>query len=137
MGPNGSGKSTLLLHLNGVLRSPTGKIAVAGLPVTDRNLGQIRAALHETRPGRPAFLAAAYGDVAFGPPHMNLPESQVRARAERALSAVGMADFAGRVSHHLSMGERKRIALATVLSMSRKFWCWTSLPPDSTRAAAA
>lgn len=119
VGPNGSGKSTLLLHLNGVLRSPTGKITVAGLPVTDRSLGQIRAAvgLVFQDPDDQLFSPLVYGDVAFGPLHMNLPQSEVEARVECALSAVDMADFAQRVSHHLSAGEKKRIALATVLSM--------------------
>ncbi|MCC6801904.1 MAG: ABC transporter ATP-binding protein [Anaerolineae bacterium] len=119
VGPNGSGKSTLLLHLNGVLRSSTGTITVAGLPVNDRHLGQIRAAvgLVFQNPDDQLFAPQVYGDVAFGPLHMGLPESEVRERVRRALSAVGIGDFADRSSHHLSVGEKKRVALATVLSM--------------------
>ncbi len=119
VGPNGSGKSTLLLHLNGALRSRSGRIRIAGLPVTDQSLGQIRAlvGLVFQNPDDQLFSPLVYEDVAFGPLHMGLPESEVRVRVERALAAVGMADFAQRISQHLSVGEKKRIALATVLSM--------------------
>lgn len=122
VGPNGSGKSTLLLHLNGVLRSSGGQITVAGLALSDQTLGRIRAAvgLVFQNPDDQLFSPQVYGDVAFGPLHMGLPADEVRARVERALAAVGMADFAQRTSYHLSVGEKKRIALATVLSMEPK-----------------
>ena len=58
-----------------------------------------------------------FEDVAFGPLYQGLPEAEVRARVERALAAVHMQDYVKRVSHHLSVGEKKRIAIATVLSM--------------------
>lgn len=119
VGPNGSGKSTLLLHLNGILRASAGSIAIAGLPLSDETLGRIRAAvgLVFQNPDDQLFSPQVYGDVAFGPLHMGLPESEVKARVEQALAAVGIGDFAQRVSHHLSVGEKKRVALATVLSM--------------------
>ena len=122
VGPNGSGKSTLLLHLNGLLRTSTGEIRVAGLPVTDDNLGQMRASvgLVFQNPDDQLFSPLVYEDVAFGPLHMGLPESEVRARVEQALAAVGMVGFEKRISHHLSVGEKKRVALATVLSMKPK-----------------
>ncbi len=117
VGPNGSGKSTLLLHLNGVFRSPTGFIKVGGLPLTDENLGQIRAwvGLVFQNPDDQLFSLYVHQDVAFGPLHMGAPD--VQARVERALAAVGMSSYAHRLSHHLSIGEKKRIAIATVLSM--------------------
>ena len=119
VGPNGSGKSTLLMHLNGVLRGAVGKVTVAGLTVSDRTVGQIRASvgLVFQNPDDQLFSPLVYGDVAFGPLHMGLPEDEVRARVEAALAAVGGSDLARRVSHHLSVGEKKRVALATVLSM--------------------
>ncbi len=119
VGPNGSGKSTLLLHLNGILRATAGSIVIGGLPLSDDTLGRIRAAvgLVFQNPDDQLFSPQVYGDVAFGPLHMGLPESEVKARVERALAAVGIGDFAQRVSHHLSVGEKKRVALATVLSM--------------------
>jgi len=119
VGPNGAGKSTLMLHLNGILRSPNGQISVGGLPLTGENLGQIRAwlGLVFQNPDDQLFSPRVFQDVAFGPLHMGLPEDEVRARVERALAAVGMEDYADRLSHHLSVGEKKRIAIATVLSM--------------------
>lgn len=119
VGPNGAGKSTLLLHLNGVLRSPNGHVQVGGLPLSDETLGQIRAwvGMVFQNPDDQLFSPRVFQDVAFGPLHMGLPESEVRRRVADALAAVGMADYAERVSFHLSMGEKKRIAIATVLSM--------------------
>lgn len=119
VGPNGAGKSTLMLHLNGILRSPHGKIVIGGLELTDRALGPIRARLGLVfqNPDDQLFSPRVYQDVSFGPLHMGLPENEVRARVARALASVGMADYAERLSYHLSVGEKKRIALATVLSM--------------------
>lgn len=120
VGPNGSGKTTLLLHLNGVLRSPNGQIAIGGLPLNDETLDRIRATvgLVFQNPDDQLFLPTVFQDVAFGPLHMGLPEAEVRSRVAAALAAVGMSDFADRSSHHLSLGEKKRIAIATVLSMN-------------------
>jgi cobalt transport protein ATP-binding subunit len=119
VGPNGAGKSTLLLHLNGILRPAAGIIRIGGLPLTDRTLGQVRAmvGLVFQNPDDQLFSPRVFEDVAFGPLHMGLPEHEVRARVERALAAVGMSNYADRTSYHLSLGEKKRIALATVLSM--------------------
>jgi cobalt transport protein ATP-binding subunit len=119
VGPNGAGKSTLMLHLNGILRIQQGDVCVGGLDVTDDNLGQIRAwvGLVFQNPDDQLFSTRVFDDVAFGPLHMGLSESEVRDRVSFALECVGMTDFADRVSHHLSIGEKKRIAIATVLSM--------------------
>jgi cobalt transport protein ATP-binding subunit len=118
VGPNGAGKSTLMLQLNGIL-SGQGAIAVGGLPVTQENLPQIRArvGLVFQNPDDQLFSPTVFEDVAFGPLHMGLPEVEVRARVERALDQVGMLSYAQRLSYHLSVGEKKRIAIATVLSM--------------------
>jgi len=120
VGPNGAGKSTLLLHLNGILRPVDGVIRVDGLPLTERTVGQIRAmvGLVFQNPDDQLFSPRVFEDVAFGPLHMGLPEDEVRARVERALAAVDMSAYADRTSYHLSLGEKKRIALATVLSMN-------------------
>jgi cobalt/nickel transport system ATP-binding protein len=118
VGPNGAGKSTLLLHLNGILRG-AGNVRVAGLEINDANLGRIRAAvgLVFQNPDDQLFSTTVFEDVAFGPLHMGLPEAHVRARVHAALEAVGMGAYIERNSHHLSIGEKKRIAVATVLSM--------------------
>ena len=118
VGPNGAGKSTLMLHLNGIL-SGEGQVQVAGLPVTTPNLPVIRAkvGLVFQNPDDQLFSPTVFEDVAFGPLHMGLPEAEVRARVAQALEQVGMSDYADRLSHHLSVGEKKRVAIATVLSM--------------------
>jgi cobalt/nickel transport system ATP-binding protein len=124
VGPNGAGKSTLMLHLNGVLRAQppagTGKIRIGGLPLNDANLGQIRAAvgLVFQNPDDQLFSPKVAQDVAFGPLHMGLPDAEVKRRVADALADVGMSEYADRVSYHLSTGEKKRIAIATVLSMN-------------------
>jgi cobalt/nickel transport system ATP-binding protein len=118
VGPNGAGKSTLILHLNGILAGK-GEICVAGLPVVKNNLGKVRArvGLVFQNPDDQLFSPTVYEDVAFGPLYQGLPPAEVHARVEEALAVVHMSDYAGRVSHHLSVGEKKRIAIATVLSM--------------------
>jgi cobalt/nickel transport system ATP-binding protein len=118
VGANGAGKSTLMLHLNGILNGQ-GRIQVAGLPVTKENLPAIRARVGIVfqNPDDQLFSPTVFEDVAFGPLHMGFPEKEVRERVARALEMVKMETYANRLSHHLSMGEKKRIAIATVLSM--------------------
>ena len=119
VGPNGAGKSTLMLHLNGILQG-RGAVRVCGLEVNDKTLGKVRAAvgLVFQNPDDQLFSPTVFDDVAFGPIYQGLKEAVVRERVEEALAAVHMRDYAKRVSHHLSVGEKKRIAIATVLSMS-------------------
>jgi cobalt transport protein ATP-binding subunit len=119
VGPNGAGKSTLMLHLNGIL-SGAGEICVAGLPMRKENLPLIRARVGMVfqNPDDQLFSPTVFEDVAFGPLHMGLPEAEVRQRVTNALAQVGMRAYAQRLSHHLSVGEKKRIAIATVLSMA-------------------
>jgi cobalt/nickel transport system ATP-binding protein len=119
VGPNGAGKSTLMLHLNGILQGQ-GSVHVCGLDVIDKNLGKVRAAvgLVFQNPDDQLFSPTVFDDVAFGPIYQGLKEAEVRERVDTALDAVHMRDYAKRVSHHLSVGEKKRIAIATVLSMN-------------------
>jgi len=120
VGPNGAGKSTLLLHLNGTLRSRRdGCVQVAGLNVDDRTVRQVRArvGLAFQDPDDQLFSPTVFEDVAFGPLHLGCPEEEVRARVSRALAAVGMSGYEKQMPHHLSLGERKRISIATVLAM--------------------
>ncbi len=118
VGPNGAGKSTLMLHLNGILQGQ-GSVRVCGLDVINKNLGKVRAAvgLVFQNPDDQLFSPTVFDDVAFGPIYQGLKEPEVRARVTQALDAVHMREYAQRVSHHLSTGEKKRIAIATVLSM--------------------
>ena len=118
VGPNGAGKSTLLLHFNGILRGQ-GSVRVCGLEVGDGNLPAVRAAvgLVFQDPDDQLFSPTVFEDVAFGPLYRGLPEAEVRRRVQAALQAVGMDGSGGRISHHLSGGEKKRVAIATVLAM--------------------
>lgn len=118
VGPNGAGKSTLMLHLNGILGGGSG-LRVGGLPLKKENLPVIRAliGLVFQNPDDQLFSPTVFEDVAFGPLHMGLPEEDVIARVEEALAQVDMSGFEERLSHHLSTGQKKRIAIATVLSM--------------------
>lgn len=118
VGPNGAGKSTLILHLNGILKGK-GNIRVGGLDVNDKNLGQVRARVGMVfqSPDDQLFSPTVFDDVAYGPLYQGLPEKEVRARVAEALEVVRMSEYVHRVSHHLSVGEKKRIAIATVLSM--------------------
>jgi energy-coupling factor transporter ATP-binding protein EcfA2 len=119
VGPNGAGKSTLMLHLNGILTGK-GDVTVGGAHITRDNLPAIRGmvGLVFQNPDDQLFSPTVFEDVAFGPLHMGLPKDEVLARVEIALNAVRMSSYRDRMSHHLSVGEKKRIAIATVLSMN-------------------
>lgn len=122
LGPNGAGKSTLALHLNGSLRGE-GKIMIFGLPVLKKNLIEIRrrVGLVFQDPDDQLFSSTVFDDVAFGPINMGLSQQDVEARVERALKAVGMEGFEKRPPYHLSFGQKKRVAIATTLSMEPDF----------------
>jgi len=119
IGPNGAGKSTLLLHLNGILRS-NGVVEVFGRSVDGKNLRWVRSkvGLVFQNPDDQLFSPTVFDDVAFGPINMGYPEAEVRQCVTRALDWVGMAGYEQRSPYHLSVGEKKRISIATVLSMT-------------------
>jgi cobalt/nickel transport system ATP-binding protein len=119
VGPNGAGKSTLMLHLNGINLPTHGSVRIGGILVDRKSVKRIRAevGLVFQDPDDQLFSPTVFEDVAFGPLHMGVPEVEIHDRVERALAAVGMAGFERRLPHRLSLGQRKRVALATVLSM--------------------
>ncbi len=119
LGPNGAGKTTLVLHLNGILTAGAGKVAVSGLPVEKTNLQEIRrrVGIVFQDPDDQLFLGSVRQDVAFGPANLGLKGAALEQRVMAALDQVGMADFADRPPHHLSFGQRRRVAVATVLAM--------------------
>lgn len=118
IGPNGAGKSTLLLHLNGILRDK-GSVKVFGLDMEDKNLARIRSkvGLVFQDPDDQLFMPTVFDDVAFGPINMGWDKKDIEEAVHQALEEVDMAGQEGRLSHHLSFGEKKRVCLATVLSM--------------------
>jgi cobalt/nickel transport system ATP-binding protein len=119
VGPNGAGKSTLMLHLNGILRAESGVIRLCGIELSDSTLHAVRRAvgLVFQNPDDQLFSPTVFDDVAFGPIYQGCSPEEVRTRVLKALAAVHMEAYIGRMSHHLSVGEKKRIAIATVLSM--------------------
>ena len=119
LGPNGAGKTTLVLHLNGILTAGAGTVAVSGLPVSKANLKEIRrrVGIVFQDPDDQLFMPRARDDVAFGPANLGLRGHALETRVMNALDQVGMAEFADRPPHHLSFGQRRRVAVATVLAM--------------------
>lgn len=120
VGPNGAGKSTLLLHLNGILLPQQGAVRVGGLEVSPPNLEEVRTRVGIVfqDPDDQLFMPTLLEDVAFGPLCRGLPAQQAESRARRALLEVGLGELdPGRAAHHLSGGEKRRAAVATVLSM--------------------
>jgi cobalt/nickel transport system ATP-binding protein len=119
LGPNGAGKTTLVLHLNGVLLPGRGTVTVSGLPVVRENLMEIRrrVGIVFQDPDDQLFMGSVRDDVAFGPRNFGVRGAELDRRVMAALDAVGMADYADRPPHHLSFGQRRRVAVATVLVM--------------------
>ncbi|WP_248582638.1 ABC transporter ATP-binding protein [Nocardioides sp. InS609-2] len=119
LGPNGAGKTTLVLHLNGILAAGAGTVAVSGLPVVKKNLKEIRrrVGIVFQDPDDQLFLGTVRQDVAFGPANLGVRGVELDRRVMAALDLVGMADFVDRPPHHLSFGQRRRVAVATVLVM--------------------
>lgn len=119
LGPNGSGKTTFVLHLNGLLDLQTGRITIDDLPLDAAHLADIRRRVGVVfqDPDDQLFMHTVRDDVAFGPANLGMPKPDRDRAVERALRSVGAWDLADRSPHHLSGGEKRRVALATVLAM--------------------
>jgi len=119
IGPNGAGKSTLLLHLNGILKGTKGSVEVLGMRMEDKNLAKIRrkVAIVFQEPDDQLFMPTVFDDVAFGPVNSGYSKEKVKEKVKKALRQVRMEGYEDRCSHHLSLGEKKKISIATVLSM--------------------
>lgn len=123
LGPNGAGKTTLVLHLNGILSAAAGQgagsVTVSGLPIDKEHLLEVRrrVGIVFQDPDDQLFMGSVRADVAFGPANLGLTGQALEERVMHALDLVGMADYADRPPHHLSFGQRRRVAVATVLAM--------------------
>ena len=119
LGPNGAGKTTLALHLNGILSPERGSVTVAGLRVDKEHLHEIRrrVGIVFQDPDDQLFMPSVREDVAFGPANHGVRGALLERRVRQALEQVGMVDYIDRRPHHLSFGQRRRVAVATVLSM--------------------
>ena len=119
LGPNGAGKTSLVLQLNGVLTPSAGSVFIGGVQVGRRTLTEVRKRVGVVfqDPDDQLFSPTVGRDVAFGPAHLGLSGAALEARVTEALSYVGLTDAADRPPHRLSLGERRRAAVATVLAM--------------------
>ncbi len=121
IGPNGAGKSTLLLAMAGFVKG-AGRVALDGLCVNGRNSKKIRAIIGSCleNPDDQLFMPTLFDDVAFGPMNMGLDGDEVRKRVDESLATVGLAGMGRKAPHHLSAGQKRAAAIATVISMSPK-----------------
>ena len=119
VGANGAGKSTLLLHLNGLLSPAEGSIDIGGTPVTKGTLSVIRRTVGMVfqDPDDQLFMPTVAEDVGFGPMNLGLPAADIAARVDAALTRVGALHLKERAPFHLSGGEKRVVAIATVLAM--------------------
>ncbi|KAA9158364.1 ABC transporter ATP-binding protein [Microbacterium lushaniae] len=119
LGPNGSGKTTLMLHLNGILSPERGLVSVGGVVLEPRTVRAIRrrVGLVFQDPDDQLFMPTVGEDVAFGPANYGAAGDDLTVRVASALASVGLADAADRNPQHLSLGQRRRAAIATILSM--------------------
>lgn len=119
LGPNGAGKTTLVLHLNGILTPSSGSVTISGLTVSRHTLPEIRrrVGIVFQDPDDQLFMPTVRDDVAFGPANLGLRGSDLASRVQEAMTAVDVQALADRPPHHLSFGQRRRVAIATVLAM--------------------
>jgi len=122
LGPNGAGKTTLVLHLNGIIAAMSGSVAVAGRIVDPTDKDSIRHIRERVGivfqdPDDQLFMPTVGEDVAFGPHNFGLRGAELERVVDEALAKVGMLEFKERPPHHLSFGQRRRVAVATVLAM--------------------
>ena len=122
LGPNGAGKTTLILHLNGILGNLSGKIEVDGLKYTTENIAKIRETVGVVfqDPDDQLFMPTVIEDVMFGPKNFGYSNEDAEKNAIEALRMVGMDDFQDRAPHHLSFGQKRKVAIATVLASKPK-----------------
>lgn len=120
IGANGAGKSTLLLHLNGCLLPQKGSTRIGDMPITKSTLPSIRRTVGMVfqNPDDQLFMPTVYDDVAFGPLNLGLPLEEVELKVMNALEQVGLAHVKDKSPYRLSEGQKRSIAIATVLSMS-------------------
>ena len=122
LGPNGAGKTTLILHLNGILGELKGEIEVDGLEYSSENIGKIRKTVGVVfqDPDDQLFMPTVIEDVMVGPKNFGYSNEESETNAVEALKMVGMENFQDRAPHHLSFGQKRKVAIATVLASKPK-----------------
>jgi len=146
LGPNGAGKTTLVLHLNGIIATQQGSVSVAGTVVDSKNKEGLkhireRVGIVFQDPDDQLFMPTVFEDVSFGPFNSGLRGEELEHVVTKALERVGMLEFKDRPPHHLSFGQRRRVAVATVLAMNPEILVLdepsSNLDPASRRELAA
>lgn len=119
IGSNGAGKSTLFKHFNGILKPTSGQVLIRGEPITKANIREVRkfVGIVFQNPDDQIFSPTVEQDVAFGPANLGLDDRTVHHRVHEALRMVQIDDLVDRVPHHLSGGEKKRVAIAGIIAM--------------------
>lgn len=119
IGSNGAGKSTLFKHFNGIFKATSGSVLIRGEPITKENIKEIRkfVGIVFQNPDDQIFSPTVEQDIAFGPTNLGLDAETIHHRVHEALRVVGIEHLAHRVPHHLSGGEKKRVAIAGVIAM--------------------
>ncbi|GAA5262878.1 ATP-binding cassette domain-containing protein [Methanocalculus sp. MC3] len=119
LGPNGAGKSTLFKHFNGILKPTSGEVLIRGEPITKKNITDIRkfVGIVFQNPDDQIFSPTVEQDIAFGPINLGLDPETVAHRVDGAVAMLGLEELRTRVPHHLSGGEKKRVAIAGVVAM--------------------
>ena len=119
IGSNGAGKSTLFKHFNGIFKATSGSVLIRGEPITKQNIKEIRkfVGIVFQNPDDQIFSPTVEQDIAFGPTNLGLDPETIHHRVHEALRVVGIEHLAHRVPHHLSGGEKKRVAIAGVIAM--------------------
>jgi len=120
VGENGAGKSTLLLHLNGYLLPTKGTLRIGDYPLTKKNLKAVRRTVGMVfqDPDDQLFMPTVYDDVAFGPSNLGLPLEELETVVMQALETMGVSHLRDRPPYKLSGGEKRSVAIASILSMS-------------------
>jgi cobalt/nickel transport system ATP-binding protein len=122
LGPNGAGKTTLVMHMNGIHPTMQGRVEIAGELVDAKNKESLRSIRSKVGivfqdPDDQLFMPTVGEDIAFGPFNMGKRGAELDQIVDEALDLVGMREFKDRPPHHLSFGQRRRVAVATVLAM--------------------
>lgn len=139
LGPNGAGKTTLVMHLNGINSIQKGNICIGNEEISDENLKEVRKNVGVVfqDPDQQLFMPSVYDDVIFGPRNFGFSAVEIEENSKKALQQVGMYEYKDKTPHHLSLGQKRKVAIASVLASKPKIIIFdepsSNLDPTSRR----